>query len=230
MATQHLDLDEQEQLDQLKDFWKKWGNLLTWVVIVSLGAYAAWMGYQSWENRRATQASSLYEEFEKAVQAEDATIVGRALADLSDNYESTTYTQQARLMAAKFYYDKGNLDGAKAALQSLVEKASDEGYQALGRLRLAGVLADQKNYDAALATLAASLPKEFEALAMDRRADIFALQGKPEQARAEYLKAYSAAEEAAPFRRLVEIKMRALGAEPPPAAANASASQPQPGS
>jgi predicted negative regulator of RcsB-dependent stress response len=226
MATQHLDLDEQEQLAQLKDFWKKWGNPLTWVIIVSLGAYGAWLGYQNWENRRATQASSLYEEFDKAVQAGDAALVGRALSDLSDKYESTAYAQQARLMAAKFYYDKGNLEGAKAALQALVDKAQDEGYQAIGRLRLAGLLADQKNYDAALATLAAPMPKPFEALAMDRRADIFALQGKAEQARSEYLKAYGAIDETAPLRRLVEIKMRALGAEPPAA----KASEPQPGS
>ena len=41
MAT-HLDLEEQEQLDQLKAFWKQYGNLVSWVLIVVLGGYAAW--------------------------------------------------------------------------------------------------------------------------------------------------------------------------------------------
>ena len=41
MAT-HLDLEEQEQLDALKHFWKQWGNLITWALIVVLGAYTAW--------------------------------------------------------------------------------------------------------------------------------------------------------------------------------------------
>ena len=41
MATQ-LNLEEQEQLDELKHFWKQWGNLITWVAIAVLGTYAAW--------------------------------------------------------------------------------------------------------------------------------------------------------------------------------------------
>ena len=47
MAT-HLDLEEQEQLDQLKAFWKRWGNLITWLLIAVLGAYAAWNGWNLW--------------------------------------------------------------------------------------------------------------------------------------------------------------------------------------
>ena len=34
----HLDLEEQEQLDQLKHFWKQYGNLITWVLVLVLGA------------------------------------------------------------------------------------------------------------------------------------------------------------------------------------------------
>ena len=46
MAT-HLDLEEQEQLDALKHFWNQWGNLITWVLIAVLGAYAAWTAFAS---------------------------------------------------------------------------------------------------------------------------------------------------------------------------------------
>ena len=38
MAT-HLDLEEQEQLDQLKAFWNQYGNLISGVLIVLAGAY-----------------------------------------------------------------------------------------------------------------------------------------------------------------------------------------------
>ena len=65
MATQHLDLEEQEQLDQLKHFWKQYGNLITWVLIAVLGAYAGWNGYQYWQRSQAAQASALYGEIER---------------------------------------------------------------------------------------------------------------------------------------------------------------------
>ena len=42
----HLDLEEQEQLAELKHFWKTYGNLISWVLIVVLGSYAAWNGWQ----------------------------------------------------------------------------------------------------------------------------------------------------------------------------------------
>lgn len=226
MATQHLDLDEQEQLAQLKDFWKKYGNAITWLVTIALVAYAAFTAYQMWETRKAAQASTLYEAFDKAVQAGDVAKVDRALLDLSADYGSTLYAQQARFLAAKFYVDKGNLDGAKSALQAVIDKAPDDGYKALARLRLAAVLVDQKNYDAALKLVTDEMPKAFEAMASDRRGDILALQGQKEQARAAYEQAYKQSEETAPYRGMIEVKMRALGAQPPAAASSASQAQP----
>ena len=65
MAT-HLDLEEQEQLDALKHFWNKWGNLITWVLIAVLGAYAAWNGWQYWQRRQAAMAAVLYDEIDRA--------------------------------------------------------------------------------------------------------------------------------------------------------------------
>ena len=60
MATQHLDLEEQEQLDQIKHFWKQYGNLITWLLIAVLAAYAGWNGFQYWQRSQASQASALY--------------------------------------------------------------------------------------------------------------------------------------------------------------------------
>ena len=83
MAT-HLDLEEQEQLDALKHFWNKWGNLITWVLIAVLGAYAAWNGWQYWQRRQAAMAAVLYDEIDRAAKAGDTTRVERALVDMKD--------------------------------------------------------------------------------------------------------------------------------------------------
>ncbi len=209
----HLDLEEQEQLDQLKHFWNKYGNLITWTAIVVFGAIAAWNGWQWWQNRQAAQASALFSEVDRAAEAGDLARVQRAFDDIKGQFGSTTYAQQAGLLAARVWAEKGKPEEAKAALGWVADKASDEGYQAVARLRLAGLLADAKAYDEALKQLAAPVPKAFEALVADRRGDILQLQGKRAEARAEYAKALKALEEGADYRRLVEVKLAALGGE-----------------
>ena len=60
MATQ-LDLQEQEQLDELKAFWNKYGNLITWVLVLALGAYAAWTGWNYWQRNQGTKAAAMFD-------------------------------------------------------------------------------------------------------------------------------------------------------------------------
>ncbi|MDQ6881279.1 MAG: tetratricopeptide repeat protein [Pseudomonadota bacterium] len=224
-----LDLEEQEQLDELKHFWKNYGNLISWALIVVFGAIAAWNGWQYWQRTQAAQASAMYEEVERAATAGELPRVERAFNDVKDRFGGTTYAHQAGLLAAKTFAEKGNLDAAKAALVWVADKSSDEGYQATARLRLAGILADSKAYDDALKQLSGGFPAEFAGLVADRRGDVYNLQGKKGEAKAEYLKAWRALDERAEYRRLVEVKLTALGVDPkagavPAVAATAAAS------
>lgn len=213
MAKQ-LDLEEQEQLAEIKHFWNEYGNLITWAMIVVFGSIAAWNGWQYWQRTQAAQASAMYEEVERAAQAGDTSRVERAFSDMKDKFGGTTYAQQAGLLTAAVLQEKGNNDAAKAALSWVADKASDEGYQAVARLRLAGVLVEAKAYDDALKQLAADFPRDFAPLAADRRGDIYNLQGKKAEARAEYEKAYKGLDERADYRRLVEVKLSSLGVDP----------------
>ena len=136
MAT-HLDLEEQEQLDALKHFWNKWGNLITWVLIAVLAAYAAWNGWQYWQRRQAALAAVMYDEVDRAAQAGDVTRVQRALTDMQDKYGGTAYAAQAGLLGAKVLEEKGKPADAKAALSRVADKAPDDGLRAVARLRVA---------------------------------------------------------------------------------------------
>jgi predicted negative regulator of RcsB-dependent stress response len=212
--AKHLDLEEQEQLAEIKHFWNTYGNLITWVVIVVFGAIAAWNGWQYWQRTQAAQAANLYDEVERAAQSGDLARVERAFSDMKDKFGGTTYAQQAGLLAAKVLVTKGKTDEARNALAWVADKASDEGYQAVARLRLASVLLEAKAYDEALKQLSAEFPKEFDALVADRRGDVYNLQGKKAEAKAEYSKAYKAFDEHGEYRRLVEVKLSALGVDP----------------
>ena len=77
-----LDLEEQEQLDQLKAFWQKYRNLITGVVTAALFAYAGYNGYQWWLTSQATAASQLYETMVTAINKGDKDQTLRAADDL----------------------------------------------------------------------------------------------------------------------------------------------------
>lgn len=219
----HLDLDEQEQLDQLKHFWSQYGNLITWILIVVLGAFAAWNGYQYWQRSQAAQAAAMFDEVERSVASADVAKIERALSDMNAKFGSSAYAQQAGLLAAKTFFEKGNTEAAKKALIGVAEKSSDEGYQAIAKLRLASVLIDGKSFDDALKQLTGTFPKDFEPLVADRRGDVLVLQGKQADAKLEYVKAYKGFDERSSYRRLVEVKLNALGGDPVTLAVSADA-------
>lgn len=221
--AKHLDLEEQEQLDELKHFWKQYGDLITWGLIVIFGAFAAWNGYNYWQRDQAAKAAVMYDEVERAAQSGDTSRLDRAMADMKERFAGTAFAQQAGLLAARTYYDKGNIDAAKASLSWVAGKSADEGYQAIAKLRLAGLLLEAKAYDEALQQLTGTFPKDFVALAADRRGDILAAQGKKNEARAEYEKAWKGMDDRTEYRRLVEVKLNALGLNPSAALAPSAA-------
>lgn len=210
----HLDLEEQEQLDQFKHFWKQYGGLISWALIVLLALYAGWNGWQFWQNRQAVQATALYEEVERIASGNDAARLDRALADMKDKFPRTAQAQQAALLVAAVHASAGRSEPARAALQWVAEEGRDEGYQALARLRLAGLLLDAKSYDEALKVLGATYPASFTALAADRRGDVYLAQGKKTEAAAEYQKAWAGLEAGSSYRQVVDVKLAALGQAP----------------
>ncbi len=213
MATQ-LDLEEQEQLDQLKHFWKQYGNLITWLLIAVLGGFAAYNGWTWYQRTQSAQAGAMYDELDRAAQAGDTALAARIFADLKDRYPRTAFAQQGGLLAAKVQFDKGQADAASASLVWVSEHAIEPEYQTLARVRLAGILLDQKKYDEALKQLDSATAKEFEALVADRRGDILFAQGKKDEARAAYQKAWSAMDPKVEYRRLIDAKLTAMGAAP----------------
>ena len=222
MATQ-LDLEEQEQLDQLKAFWNQYGNLITGLIVVAAGAYLAWFGWNWYQRDQGAKAGSMYDEFERAAQSNDADRTGRIFADMQERFPRTAFTGQAGLLAAKLAADKGQADAARADLTWVAEKGSESEYRAIARLRLAGLLLDEKKYDEALKQLDGVDGTEFAALADDRRGDILMAQGKTEEAKAAYQKSWSAMDAKVDYRRIVEAKLNVMGLNPAGAASGAEA-------
>lgn len=206
-----LDLEEQEQLATIKAWWKQYGNLITWILIACLGAYAAWTGWNAYQRNQTGQAAQLYEELERAVTAKDQAKVQRAAADMRERFGATAYAQMSALAAAKSAYDANDLKAAKDHLQWTSDKARDEEYRAIAKLRLAGLLLDEKAYDEGLKLLSGDFPAQFAGLVADRRGDILTAQQKLAEARSAYQLALEKTDEDNPGRQLIQIKLDAIG-------------------
>jgi predicted negative regulator of RcsB-dependent stress response len=208
------DLEEQEQLASLKAWWNQYGNLTSWVLIVAMGSYSAWTGWNYYQRSQSTQASQLYDEVQNAVAAKDNAKVQRAAGDMQSRFGRTSYAQMSALAAAKSAFDAKDLKAAKAQLQWVAEHGNEE-FKAVAKLRLAGVLLDEKAYDEALKALAGELPAQFAGAVADRKGDILVAQNKLVEARAAYLAALAATDKKNPGRQLIEVKLEAIGGSVP---------------
>ena len=136
---------------------------------------------------------------------------------MKGQFGGTSFAAQGALLAAKSLYDLGKSDAARSALSWVAENSSDEAYKAVARLRLAGVMLDAKAFDEALKTLQVPMPEAYAALAADRRGDVLMAQGKGEEAKAEYKKAWDGMSSRSDYRQLVQVKLASLGVDVTPA-------------
>ena len=219
----HLDLEEQEQLDQLRHFWNTWGTLISTAVILIAGAAAAWNGYQYWQSRQSAQAAALFDAVDVAAVSADQVRLEKAFDDLKSKYSGTAQAGQAGLTVAKAMEGAGNPKGAQNALEWVSSQSADAGIQAVAQLRLSSLLMAQKNYDEALKRLSGDFSPEFSAVVADRKGDILLMLDRRQEAVSEYTKAYKNFDSSVEYRRLVEIKLNALGISPQAAITAASA-------
>ena len=216
------DLEEQEQIDTLKAFWQKYGNLITWVLIVCLAGYA---GYNFWKQRQrsqAAEASALYDELGKQLAAKDTARAQRIAGDIESKYDSSIYAPMAALAAAKAAFEAKDLKTAKAQLQWAIDHGNAE-YKSVARLRLSGVLLDEQAYDQALVVLNGEILPQFAAAVSDRKGDILVAQNKLPEARKAYEAALGAMDDKNPGRQLVQLKLEAIGGTVPAPKAAAAA-------
>ena len=206
-----LDLEEQEQLDALKQFWKQYGTLLLTLAFLALATFAGVKGWNYYQRSQAERASALFGKFDEAVRKNDVAQIGHLGAELIDKYGATAYGPMAALLLAKTNHENGDAAAAAKRLQWAIDKAKDEETEALARLRLAGIRLDEKKYDEALALLDAKHPAAFAALYADLRGDVLTAQGKPAEARAEYKLALEKSLPNSNYRNVVQIKLDALG-------------------
>lgn len=212
------DLEEQEQIANFKAFWARFGNLISWVLIIALGSYAGYNFWNSHKRTKSAEAAALYDQLAESAQAnggaDSSAKVQRMAADLESKFDGTAYAQMAALVAAKTAFDANDLKTAKTQLQWVVDHGNDE-YKSIARLRLSGLLLDEKAYDQALALLNGEILPQFAAEVQDRKGDVLVAQNKLAEARTAYEAALAKMDKRNPGRQIVQIKLEAIGGTVP---------------
>jgi predicted negative regulator of RcsB-dependent stress response len=215
------DLEEQDQLEDLRAWWRRWGNLVTGVILaVSIGIIAV-QAWRWWQQNQAEQASVLYTAVGAAVRANDVPKAKDAMAQLTDKYAGTGYAPRAALLMAKLLFDTGDKAGAKGQLAFVIDRTGEDELKQVARYRLAGIQLDDKAYDDALRTLDAKHDAAFAPLYADLRGDVLAAAGRPAEARTAYATALAAFDAKSPYRVYLQVKLDSLGGAPEAASAAA---------
>jgi len=205
------DLEEQEQLEDLKAWWKQWGNTIAGVVIAVCAGVIAVQGWRWWTGQQAEKASVFYNAVSDAVRSNDTAKAKDAMAQLADKYGGTPYAPRASLIVAATLFDAGDKAGAKAQLQSVIDRDSEDELKQIARLRLAAIQLDDKQYDDALRTLDAKHDDAFAGIYADMRGDILVAAGRNAEARAAYQTALARFDARSPYRNFVQVKLDSLG-------------------
>lgn len=205
------DLEEQEQIDAIKAWWNQYGNLVMLAAIACFVTIAAFQGWRYYRVQQAERAAILFSQLDQAERNNEAKRVRDIAAQIIDKYSATPYAAMAALAAAKASYATGETEDAKKNLQWAADKAKQDEMRDVSRLRLAGVLLDEKKYDDALKLLSAKTTDTYAPLYADLRGDVLAEQGKAPEARAAYQLAVEKMDANSPYRRVIEVKLDALG-------------------
>ena len=204
------DLEEQEQLDELKAWWKQYGNLVQWGLIIALSLLAAYKGWQIYQHQQNAKASQLYEALQQLKET-DTKAVREISGQLIDKYSGTTYAGRAAVLAARANYKANDRKSAAAQLQWALDNGSEDAVKSIAALQLAGLQLENKQYDSALKTLATRNDDGFKGLISDLKGDVLVAQGKKAEARKYYLDALANLDEKTPLRKYTAQKLDALG-------------------
>ena len=207
------DLEEQEQIEQLKAWWKKYGTFTFGLLSLALAVVLGWQGWNWYQNHQATQARGYFEALQKAsVQMQGQESVSRvqaAMRTLQSDFSATDYAARAALVAGDVLAREGDPAGAQAALQWLAQ-SQHVAFAPIARIRLAGIFLDQNEFDRALAQLE-SAPVSFEGLFADRRGDVLMAKGDKEGAKEQWRRALDLLGSSSPLANIVQLKIETSG-------------------
>ena len=208
------DLEEQEQIAEIKAWWNRYGSLVVSALLVVALGFAGWSIWNRYQNTRAAEASAVYFELQQAVIGENAQRARELAGALISKYDGTVQAQLGALISGGLQFRMNDSGNARLQLEWAAKKGKDPALRDLARLRLATVLLNEKDIDAALACLQPVPEGPWRARFEDLRGDALAAQGKAAEARLAWRNAVEALDktdgDVGSLRDLIRDKLESL--------------------
>jgi predicted negative regulator of RcsB-dependent stress response len=204
------DLEEQEKIDELKAWWSKYGTL----IVIGLAVFAASIaGVQAWkyyQNQKIGQVAELFDSLLQVQTSGDAKKINDAAGLVMEGFPGSGYASRAAMISARASFDARDLQNAKSRLQWVLDNSKEDELKNLARLRLAGILLDEKKYDDALRILETKHGTSFDGLSADLKGDVLSAAGRIPEARAAYQMALDKIGGKGTYFNIVQMKLDAL--------------------
>jgi len=204
------DLEEQEQLDEIKAWWKRYGSMLSYGLLAVVVAYAAFQAWHIYQKKQSVTASTHYQAL-LVTDAKDLKSIQMQAAALMDNFSGTPYAGRAALFVAKANYAVKDTKSAKLQLTWAIDQAKESTVTALASLQLANILAEENDLEGALKVLNAKHDEGFNGLFADLKGDVLVSLGKKDEAKAAYEEALKNLDPQGKYRTITQQKLQALG-------------------
>ncbi|EIC29705.1 MULTISPECIES: YfgM family protein [Methylomicrobium] len=208
---------EEEQLEAVKAWWKENGMSTIIGVAVGIALIGGWNYWRSHQQEQAAQASDLYSQLVKSVEANNPGAAEPLGERLQAEFGGTSYAAYSGLQQAKLKVQKGDLAGAKAVLQEVIGQSNKE-LSHIARLRLVRLMLATGEYERGLQLINEVDPAVkagFSASYDELAGDLYVAMDRIDEARTAYQNALSGGDQSP----LLKIKLDDLTApEPVPVA------------
>jgi len=201
---------EEEQIEAIKRWWEENGKQTVFALVVVVGGWFDYQGYQGQQQAEAEAASVIYQEvlsLQASEKDEDKGQVQILLDKLEQEYGSTVYAQFAGLIQAKDAVEAGDLATAATELEAVKAQASDDALTHLATVRLARVYVAQEKFDDALALLNVDNVGAFGAQYLEAKGDALLGKGDQDGARDAYTQALAESQRIDVKNPVLEMKL-----------------------
>ena len=205
-----LDLEEQEQVDELKALWKKYGNYITKCVIAFFVLYALFQGWGYYQTKQSLGASEAYQSIVVLNEKNTKEIMQKS-QNLIDEFGGTPYAGRAAILFAKASYFEGFKDKAKEKLEWASSHAKESATESIALIQLGQILVEEKKYQDALKKVNDVDNEGYLGLSNDLKGDILNAMGKKDDAKKAYQEALKRFGPKDPYAKFTQEKLELLG-------------------
>ena len=208
MAT--YDLEEQEKIDGLKSWWEVYGTLAIIIVATFVAGISGTQAWKYYQKQQSDQTVELFISLQGIDESGDSEKIRDAARLLTEGFPDSGYASRAALISARASIDAKDIKNARNQLQWVLVNTEEIELKDIARLRLAGLLLDEKKHDEALKLLESKHSEFFDSLYGDLKGDVFANKGSISEARAAYKMAMSKIDKKETRYKIIQMKLDAL--------------------